>query len=366
MIAFHPHVLSGSAMTISALLTPRGIAVAAAALVVGLPGGASAATIAHTRGEVQAIAADGSKVAIADAGTTGHCRRMLLADAHSGRTVALTHDGDPVGSVGSTYCVSLGLSRFAFGHALALAGSTVYWSFIDGGNELEQWIAAAAPGRRPRLLAGVPTEVDWDVGPFAGPLAASRTTFAFGVYARDWLPPGCDPTGFGTPCTGTSEPRRGAVHGHGVHVALPPDGGILAAADAGRLAVILHDGRVLVTTVAGRGLALVTPAGTPLAAAITRRRLAVLTRGRISVYTVPGGRRLASWAAPGATSLDAEGRVAVYGTNGRRIVALNLRTGSRRIVVRHRRHDLLATQIAAGGIFYAYGRIVARIATRIP
>jgi len=47
------------------------------------------------------------------------------------------------------------------------------------------------------------------------------------------------------------------------------------------------------------------------------------------------------------------------------VVALNLRTGVRRIVVRHRRHDLLAPQIESGGTFYAYGTTVARVATRI-
>ena len=309
-----------------ACLATAGAAAVALGMLVAPP--CEAATPARTTvfasrlWKLEAIAMDGSNVAIARDATSRRsrrserptfmiCREVDLANVTSRRLVRLSlrsrgdycNDGDFGGS-----------ERASF---LALAGSRAYWVYPAAATTSTSRSSPARPEAR-SARCSVGRTGTADTGPFIGPLAASGTTFAYSQWRRVGLPPGCDPD-VGPDCTSVSAPQDFTLTLRGSRVALPAPGGLVASVDgAGRAAVMLSsEGRVAIVARNAQTI-ITTPipgvSGRVADAALAGRWLVALAGQRIWAFDSENGHLRAVWPAQGAAHVDVWNGIAVFAT----------------------------------------------------
>jgi hypothetical protein len=328
----------------------RALLVLAAGLVSGLALAASAAgttrahasRVTHFHGRIEALALDGNRIAYDVSGSGSVGNRVLVWNAHTGKTKKVSGRqtrGADDSSTGSG----------VFG--LAIAGTRVAWLVNVGGNtEGDDYLFASSVAKpKERKVASVtrsgdacsggPPVVnarcggDWLLGLVgAGSLIAlDRWTTAGGPIAT----PSANLLVLGK----TLQPVA-----NGEPPLLPVD------AAGGRIAVLRSPEDVTLYSSSGTLLRTVHPSGAQTAA-LSGRNLAVLTTSRkLELYDTGTGSLRKAFAVRGSKqprNLDVQGNLAIY-TTGSAVHAVNLTSGKDRVVAQHRGGPLFARIDRAG------------------
>jgi hypothetical protein len=311
-----------------------------------------------TRAPVEALSADGPRVAIDVSGRFSHaCNRIVVWNVLTGRVAPLT------GSRGPT-CGADGTSTGAGISALALAGTRAAWIVNQGGNtESDDTLITATLGGPQRVLARASRQGQVDgsqlAGTWLGGLVGDGSFLGVSAWTTVFSDPvGCrqpggpsDPTAC-DPLTTRSAFRR--VRSTGLS-GIAPNAGVAQAADSGRVATLAPNGDVTAFTQAGRKLAQITPGATPLAVGLRGTRVVVLTKARsLEVYDALSGALVHRWPLRGAASpmVDTHDGIAIYRVY-RTLYAVRLATGkTAAIATAPRRIDHL--QIEGPGVTYSF------------
>jgi hypothetical protein len=311
-----------------------------------------------TRGPVEAMSADGSRVAIDVSGRfTRACNRIVVWNVLTGALTPLTGSSGPTCSADGTSTGS-GVSQ------LALAGTRAAWIVNRGGNtESIDTLVTATLGGPQRVLARTVRRGEVDGAQLAGGwlggvvgdgsfLGVSTWTTVFSDPVSCKQPGGpsdptaCDPV--------TTHSALSSVRLRGLS-AIAPNAGVAQASDSGRVATLRPDGDVAVYTQAGRKVGEVVPGAAPLAVGLRRTRVVVLTKARaLEVYDALSGSLVHRWPLRGAASpmVDTHYGIAVYSVY-RTLYAVRLATGkTAALATAPRRIDHL--QIEGPGVVYSW------------
>jgi hypothetical protein len=333
--------------------------------------------VAPTSGVVEALAADGGRVAVMVRKSHGDCDRILVWDP--GRRSIVR--------VGSRKRPCLALSTGQSIPYVALADRRVAWVWDGGGNFHDLIVRTATIGKPLQVaqLAYRNYNVDSLVGRYAGNVHGDGDLLVYGTWTV------CEGTESESshPCP-PGKPER-EPYDSGVHrvrgtrssriASDPGELGILGAS-AGRVAALRSDGRIAILS--GEGKVLKTfpfAPGEVRGATLDGRRLVVLRRsaGRhtIDSYDVssaahvsrpiappgPASDRRCSWPVvslplcrtPYARLrlVDAENGIAVY-VLGRELHVLRIADGAAAVVRPPATRGTVEAQLERSGLFYAY------------
>jgi hypothetical protein len=277
-----------------------------------------------TDGEIEALAMDGPRVALAVAGASRGCDRVLYWN------VAWR----PVQRISAPNGPTCALKRHTAITRVAIGGFRAAWlrstgseqSIVAGSPKCQEWVI-----RRLRLGAG---------GDTVTAVTGDGQTLAFAIARHE------------RELRGTAE--IGVISGRfrAVDIASrkgTPDG---LAADGAHVAVLWDDGVAEVRGLRGRLLQQL-DVGRAHAIALAGDVLLVLRPGRLDAYSLQKHQRVGAWSVSrDVASVDVQYGIAVLRSN-HAVYALDLRSG-RSVVLGRTRSALVGAQIEAAGVAYAF------------
>jgi hypothetical protein len=306
-------------------------------------GAAAGPLTKNVNGWITALAMDGPQVAYAtQAFAPTNCFKLFSWNVMTRAGVLVS--GPRSGNCGSDT---------PYGQAIrevAIAGTHLAWiRNITGNTESDDSLFTAflakpqqielASATRTGDTAGGPLEGNW-----IGGLVGSGTVLAADTWTTD--------------ASGTV--KRAALNAVGLlrltRVASGAGTVTAESADTGRIAVARTDGTVAIYSASGVLQRTITPSSVR-AIALRKDYLVVLTRAKsLEIYNSRTGGFIRSWSVPaGATNLDVNSNIAVFSVY-RALYALQLTTGKRAVIATQRR-AIVAAEIEAPGVVYAYNTV---------
>ena len=280
----------------------------------------------RTARPIDALAADGSRVAFAVRDELTRCNRVMFWNVTWNHVSRLTMPHGPS-------CPAAGTSDRIT--RLAIGGSRATWTMSSARGQTT--VASSIIACVEMTLTSARSRIG------VSALAGDGRVLAFAPNRSLSLPPSRVAPGLGISAVAPSVRTRGLV------------------GDAGRIAV-LRDGHIEIQTYTGRALGSFAVPGAR-AIALRADRLVVLRDARVDVFSVSRRARVASWRVPLGTTpnIDAQYGVAAI-VVGRVVQALDLRTGALRTLATAPRAP--HAEIEPIGVIYHYnggGRGVIRI-----
>ncbi len=315
------------------------LAVAFLLLVPAASAPAQGPVVKNTKGWIESLAMDGSRVAYAVEGGAG-CTKVFSWDVRSGAGAVVS---------GQATCAADSTSTGGGVTEIAVAGNHIAWTVNLGGNteSSDSLYTATLPVPRERLLVTTIRKGDIDgtlTGGWIGGLVGSVDRIAVNRWTTDAA---------GTVATGTLQ--RVGTKLTTLATGLPALHA--ESLDQGRVAVLRADGKVALYD-ADTGKVLLTVAPSSARQVVLRKDyVVVLTRTKtIEIFNSRTGASVGSWpVAAGASQLDVHSGVAVYAV-GRNVHVLHLTDGATGVIAVAPR-AVAGLQIEAPGIVYAYNTV---------
>jgi hypothetical protein len=308
-----------------------------ATLVVALPAQAAspAPRVKNTKGEIESLAMDGSRVAYATKSDT--CTKVVVWNVVT-RTAAVAS--------GPKTCDADNSSTGAGVRELAVAGTRLAWIVNQGGNsESNDYLyTATLGGARERLVASAFRSGDVD-----GTLTGAWQNHLVGAGDRIAL------NRFTTDANGTITQASLQRLDAGLStLALGVPSLYAASLDLHRIAVLRTDQKVAIYDTETRRLLLTITPSSVREIALRKDYLVVLTRTKtLEVYNSHTGALLRTWPVPaGASRLDVHSGIAVYSV-WRTVYELRL-TDGRGAPLATAPRAIDGLEIEAPGVVYAY------------
>jgi hypothetical protein len=310
-----------------------------AALILALPAQAAAPRIKNTKGWIESLAMDGSRVAYAVQGL-GACTKVFVWNVHTQEAAVVS---------GAKTCDADSTSTGSGVRELAIAGLRVAWIVNQGGNsESDDYLyTATLAGPKERLVSSAVRTGDVDgtlAGGWLNHLVGSGDRIAVNRFTTD--------TGGNITQASLQRLDRGlATIGIGVSTLYA------ASLDLHRLAVLRTDHKVALYDTETRRLLLTVTPSSAREVALRKDYVVVLTRTKtLEVYNSHTGALLKTWpVAAGAAQLDVHSGIAVYAV-GRTVFAVRLNDGHDAPIATAQR-AIEGLQIEAPGIVYAYNTV---------
>jgi hypothetical protein len=318
----------------------RALAIAAL-LLMALPAAApaQAPTVKNTKGWIETLAMDGSRVAYAVSGGAG-CTKVFVWDVRTGAGVVASGQGT---------CAADSTSTGGGVTQIAVAGNRLAWAVNLGGNteSSDSLYTATLPAPKERLLVTTVRRGDVDgtlTGGWIGGLVGSVDRIAVNRWTTD----------------DQGNVATGMLQQVGTRLQTVASGLTSLHAqslDQRRVAVLRADGKVaLYDADTGRVILTVSPSS---ARQVVLRKdyIVVLTRTKtIEIFNSRTGAAVRTLpVAAGASQLDVHSGIAVYAV-GRNVHILRLSDGATGVIARAPR-AIESLQIEAPGIVYAYNTV---------
>ena len=295
--------------------------------------------VKNTKGWIEALAMDGTRVAYAVEGGAG-CTKVFSWDVSTGAGAVVS---------GQATCAADSTSTGGGVTQIAVAGNRIAWTVNLGGNteSSDSLYTATLPAPKEQLLVTTVRKGDIDgtlTGGWIGGLVGGVDRIAVNRWTTDAA---------GTVAAGTLQ--RVGTKLTTVAAGLPTLHA--ESLDQRRVAVLRADGKVaLYAADTGNVLLTVTPSS---ARQVVLRKdyIVVLTRTKtIEIFNSRTGAPVRSWpVAAGAGELDVHSGVAVYAV-GRSVYVLRLTDGATGVIATAPR-AVESLQIEAPGIVYAYNTV---------
>jgi hypothetical protein len=318
----------------------RALLTVLAALLLTPPAGSAGpvATVKNTKGWIESIGMDGSRLAYAVRGDT--CTKLFVWNV-------VTNGGALVS--GKQTCAADSTSTGAGVREIAVAGLRIAWIVNTGGNtesDDDLYVASLPKPKERRLVSALRTgDVDGALaGGWIGALVGDRDVLAVNTWKTD--------------ATGgvTTAALRRIGNGSLTTISSGLQSYRVASADAGRIAVVRQDGTVALYSRTGTLLRAIVPSSLK-EVALQGGDLAVLTKTRtVEVYSAATGKRRATWPVkPGAARLDLAAGRAVYAV-WRTVHLLRLADG-KDVALPAASRAIEGLEIETPGIVYAYNTV---------
>jgi hypothetical protein len=311
-----------------------------AALLLPVPPGSAGpvARVKNTKGSIESIDMDGTRLAYAVRGHT--CTKLFVWNV-------ATQGGALVS--GKQTCAADSTSTGAGVREIAVAGLRIAWIVNTGGNtesDDDLYVASLPRPKERRLVSAVRTgDVDGAlVGGWIGALVGDRDLLAVNTWKTD----------------ATGGVTTAALRRVGKASLTTISSGLQSyravSADAGRIAVARQDGTVALYSRTGRLLRAIVPSSVK-EVALQGGDLAVLTKTRsVEVYSAATGKRRATWPVKaGAARLDLTAGRAVYAV-WRTVHLLRLADG-KDVALPAAARAIEGLEIETPGIVYAYNTV---------